>query len=261
MEHFTLNLPFGSIFCRRFGSGPKLLLALHGYHQDGAAFEPLAHQIGAHYTVIAPDLPFHGQTQWKLNEFQPSDLTALIGTILDGERQSTMELLGYSLGGRLSLYLSLRQFVQPTRLWLLAPDGVAGRWNWLSDRMPQSWQNQVAQWARRPERLTDLARWLHKLGLIDRFAFSFVTLHLRNPARRERLFRTWQSLQYFHLDKGLLQFPLPMKTEIIIGQQEELLQLQKLKRIISQWPTSSLHLISADHHRLLQAPDLPEPFL
>jgi 2-succinyl-6-hydroxy-2,4-cyclohexadiene-1-carboxylate synthase len=83
------------------------LLFLHGFMGSGLDWQSIAEHLSPHYYCLIPELPGHGQTvvignddDYQMKIFAP----ALIQFI--GEKNITMSsLLGYSMGGRLALYL------------------------------------------------------------------------------------------------------------------------------------------------------------
>ena len=84
---------------------PPLLL-LHGFlgnHQDFAATLPLLSQ---HFYCITPDLPGHGKTLTAKNAFTFSATAQAIFSLLQFLNISKVNLLGYSMGGRIALYLA-----------------------------------------------------------------------------------------------------------------------------------------------------------
>jgi pimeloyl-ACP methyl ester carboxylesterase len=66
-----------------WGTGKKLLLCLHGYGESATSFALLEQALGKEFTILAPDLPFHGGTQWKDRlYFDPAQFTALMEEII-----------------------------------------------------------------------------------------------------------------------------------------------------------------------------------
>lgn len=78
------------------------LLCLHGFMGTGFdwdAFACAALSINPHLSILAPDLPGHGE-----NSFLPADsFDRQILSLLEVEHLESLALIGYSLGGRLGL--------------------------------------------------------------------------------------------------------------------------------------------------------------
>jgi 2-succinyl-6-hydroxy-2,4-cyclohexadiene-1-carboxylate synthase len=98
------------------------LTFLHGFTQSGASWDELVRQLPASEEVIAPDLRGHGSNSMPRGE--PHTLAACTEDMLRlwderGVRRS--HLVGYSLGGRLALYLAAHH---PERVQALAVIGA-----------------------------------------------------------------------------------------------------------------------------------------
>jgi 2-succinyl-6-hydroxy-2,4-cyclohexadiene-1-carboxylate synthase len=96
------------------------LLMLHGFLGTGEDWRAIAERLATNFYVIAPDIPGHGSTQATNTNADNTnaDLLALplsmervahamLGT-LDALGIERSYLCGYSMGGRLALYLALR---------------------------------------------------------------------------------------------------------------------------------------------------------
>lgn len=82
------------------------LLLLHGFlgsHQD---FVPLLPKLSEHFHCVVPDLPGHGQTQTKPDSYTFAKTANALLALLAHLNISQTHLLGYSMGGRLALYLA-----------------------------------------------------------------------------------------------------------------------------------------------------------
>src|SRR5690606_28593917 len=107
------------------GSGEELLICLHGFGESAAGFERLARTLGHVFTIVALDLPLHGQTEWKQQRpFAPQDLEAVLRLVLDRYGQRVFSLMGYSMGGRAALCAVQQMAARIKRLYLLAADGL-----------------------------------------------------------------------------------------------------------------------------------------
>ncbi len=123
------------------GSGPALLL-LHGFTGSGRSWAgPMAAAIAAGRTVIAPDLPGHGGTEWCIAGDRPGmggaptgdpsrasiertadDLAALLRAL----GHDRVDVVGYSMGARVALQLVIAHPSCVAGLVLEAPSaGIA----------------------------------------------------------------------------------------------------------------------------------------
>ncbi len=98
-----IDTEHGSLWVHRFGDGPPIVVALHGFTLNGASFERLAAELGS--TVIAPDLPGHGRTN-----IDPITMDTTVAALVELLREipEPPVLLGYSQGGRVALHIALR---------------------------------------------------------------------------------------------------------------------------------------------------------
>lgn len=91
------------------GRGHPLML-LHGFTGDTSTMWPLGHQITGTRTVIAVDLPGHGTTGVLADHAGyrfDNTVDALAATVRQLGHE-TVDLLGYSMGGRIALGLAVR---------------------------------------------------------------------------------------------------------------------------------------------------------
>jgi len=82
------------------------ILFLHGFMGDRRDFAPIISRLIDHYQCLTIDLPGHGKTQVveEIEYGMESTAWAIVG-VLDQLRISKCFLVGYSMGGRLALYL------------------------------------------------------------------------------------------------------------------------------------------------------------
>ncbi|ANI88292.1 hypothetical protein A9P82_02615 [Arachidicoccus ginsenosidimutans] len=129
MTHQYLPLFNSQISYYRFGSGSRLIIAFHGYSNDAQIFQLLESELKKNYTIIALDLPLHGNTRWNKILLTPKMLKKIIDAIIEKEQlPKEYWLMGFSLGGRIALSLFQYAPQQVKRLILLAPDGLYASW-------------------------------------------------------------------------------------------------------------------------------------
>ena len=86
-----------------------LILFLHGFMGDSQEFEPVISFLSQQFCCLAVDLPGHGQTKILGGEecFTISNTAQALIQLLDRLKTNKSYLFGYSMGGRLALYMAL----------------------------------------------------------------------------------------------------------------------------------------------------------
>ena len=122
-EEITLH--GNRVMYRTGGDGPLLVL-IHGITSSSASWEPVLQLLGEHYTVLAPDLLGHGQSDKPAGDYS---LGAHACTVRDlmlalGHRSGT--IAGHSLGGGIAMQLAY-QFPEMADRLVLVSSGGLGR--------------------------------------------------------------------------------------------------------------------------------------
>lgn len=86
-----------------------IILLLHGFTCDCQDFDPIISLLSQSYCCLAVDLPGHGKTQVSGDEtcYNMSNTAQALIDLLDDLQINKCFLLGYSMGGRLALYMTL----------------------------------------------------------------------------------------------------------------------------------------------------------
>ncbi|NLF64314.1 MAG: 2-succinyl-6-hydroxy-2,4-cyclohexadiene-1-carboxylate synthase [Chloroflexi bacterium] len=97
-----------SYHCVEQGTGEPVLL-LHGFTGSSAAWSPVLPALARRYRVIAVDLLGHGESDAPDDpaRYAMERVVWDIATLLDILAAGPAALVGYSMGGRLALYLAL----------------------------------------------------------------------------------------------------------------------------------------------------------
>ena len=85
-----------------------VLLFLHGFLGNCEDFDAIVPHLSDNFCCLSVDLPGHGQTQVAEENYTMSNTAELIVHLLDRLNISQCHLIGYSMGGRLALYLALQ---------------------------------------------------------------------------------------------------------------------------------------------------------
>ncbi len=86
---------------------PPLLL-LHGFLGSYADFATLLPLLSTRFYCITCDLPGHGKTNTKLGSYTFSHTAQALIDLLNHLKISRTNILGYSMGGRIALYLACK---------------------------------------------------------------------------------------------------------------------------------------------------------
>lgn len=84
---------------RRFGTGPRLITALHSLALDGSWYAPLAQALGADYSLLVPDFRGHGDSERGGTPIGLGLIAQDIAAMWDAENVEHSVVLGISLGG------------------------------------------------------------------------------------------------------------------------------------------------------------------
>ncbi len=238
----------------RFGNGPNLLIAFHGFADRAAIFLPLRNALENKYTIFSIDLPYNGQTEWKKNYFSRQDIGELIQIILKKEKKDRFALMGYSFGGRIAQAILFDFYPFIEKIYLIAPDGIATHGLFNVTIMPRP-MKKVVLWVMRW--LLQKPRWavrtidiLFRLRLLSKFKHDFIYSHISTKVRRERIFCTWLSLSDFtfspELVKNLLR-ETQIPTELFFGKKDELVPLRAGEWLANGLLNVRLHKLEGGH--------------
>lgn len=227
MKQYYLSLLDESVFVHEIGLGKQLLFAFHGYGLDGKVFEQYQ-DIFKDFTIIAIDLPFHGATNWKGAYLTMEHLEALIHHYCQAWQVSQYSLMGYSLGGKISMNIVQNFPKAVERLILLAPDGLEH--NKLFDFATKSRSGKkLFRYAiRKPKYFISTIEVLEKIKLIPEKNKNFYLQQLNNRQIRVSLYKIWNSFNHLRHDIPLAinyinEYSIPLL--LIMGKRDKLIKI------------------------------------
>ena len=210
-ESCFLSWRSSNIHYFRYGQGPALLFCFHGYGESGESFEPFNEHLGKDYTLIAIDLPFHGKTEWKENTaLKIKDLKEIMDLI--NKDSNPYSLLGYSMGGRISLSLLQTYPEMINKTVVVAPDGLHNnKWQWLSTQTLIG-RRLFAYTMKNPGWMFGMMDIATQLGLFNKSIHKFVHHYLDEDAERKRLYLRWNTMSKFIVKKMILSNAIQAKS-------------------------------------------------
>jgi pimeloyl-ACP methyl ester carboxylesterase len=184
------------------GEGEELLICLHGFGEQAEGFSRLARTMGAVFTLVSLDLPLHGQTVWNEERaFTAEDMQAVIRLVLERQQQSAFSLMGYSMGGRVSLCVLQDMAPQIRRLYLLAPDGLKNNpWHMFATQTAIG--NRLFKHVTyHPQLFFGLLKLWRQLKLLNESVYKFALNSMNKLEKREKVYTVWTCMRKMMPDK------------------------------------------------------------
>jgi pimeloyl-ACP methyl ester carboxylesterase len=248
---FRYTSDWGNVWVHRYGQGPRLLLAQHGFGRDGRRFRELGTAIGSQYTLLAPDLPFHGATEWSAERYSPKQWLACLTAIAEQAGDSRcFHYLGHSLGGRIGLRLFTELRPHLASFCLVAPDGLSGPYTRWIDRLPTPVVRALGRTLHYPGQLLSLATRLHRWRLIDSLSYQYLYYQLQDTAFRDRLYGTLRSITDFRLRSRMVIDTLATaekEVKIFVGRRDRLVNVDHIHQLFADAANVAVELTNHGH--------------
>ncbi len=249
----TLQYKSSTIAYHIFGSGGEVLFCFHGYGLTGESFGVLQPVLGTDYTLICIDFPFHGDTDWQQGLFfSVEDLLAIM-TSLNPTSEMPFNLMGYSMGGRISMCLLQTHPQQIKQMALIAPDGL--RFNWWQEVATHTIiGNHLFRYTMRcPAWLFATISIAVNLGLISKSVEKFAEGHINDAQARQLLYERWFAMRAFKPRLGLLrtlinQYKIPVN--LLFGEFDKIITTSQGLAFKKNEPLISVKEIRCGHQVL-----------
>ncbi len=246
----------GRVAFRVFGSGPAVMLAFHGFGQDGTAYASFQEQAGNGFTVYAIDLFLHGESQLIPGPLlTKTDWHQLIMEFLRAQEIDRFSLMGFSLGGRFAL-TALEAFADRVdRLWLIAPDGITRSfWYGLAT------QSRAGRWLfrytlRHLSVLNQAGHALVRVGLLNRTAMRFAERSLATPRQRKLVYDTWTQFRRIQPDLNRVADRLnthPITVRFVTGSFDRIVPGPYILPLADRLRQYELTVLKTGHTRLVE---------
>ncbi len=225
MQHFFLTYKSSAISYYTWGSGGKKLICFHGYGENALSFSCLAAHL-PDFTIVAIDLPYHGETNWQeINGLLPETLLEIVQQIC-GNQQARISLMGYSMGGRVCMQLVQLAPEIIDRLVLIAPDGFH-RNPWYSLATQTIIGNRIFLFSmKHPKPLFSLMKMMCTTGLLQPAFDKIAHYYLDKEEERMLLFRRWTLLRQFKANLPLLRRHVEaykIKVRMLFGKYDKII--------------------------------------
>ncbi|WP_203335869.1 alpha/beta fold hydrolase [Nocardioides limicola] len=245
------------------GTGPVLLL-LHGLACDHTTWDPVIRELAEHYTVIAPDLLGHGDSDKPRADYTLGGYANGMRDLLTVLGIDKCTVVGHSFGGGVAMQFGYQFPERTERMILVAPGGLgpevtplikliqAPGWEPVMRVVTQPGLRHVSTGALRALSLLDTP-WTHDLGEIASIVDSWQDRGTRFAIRHlVRAVIDWQGQIVTMGDRAYLTETMPLL--VVWGSQDRVLpvkHIQTARALASQAETKvfdgSGHFPHKDH--------------
>ncbi|TYZ06874.1 alpha/beta hydrolase [Hymenobacter lutimineralis] len=241
---------------RRYGTGPRVVLAFHGYGQQESYWRSWLDVLGPDVSVLSFDLFYHGRSRLAHPDapLNKNRLGELLNDVLVQENVGNFGLLAFSMGAKFALTLLEQYPERVEKLWLIAPDGLQRQF-WYSLATYPPWMRGVLGRAvLRPQRLLGWLDTLEERRLVHSGLVRFARWQLDSREKRLRVYRSWLgfrslTFQLSKLSRLLNQHQIPVT--FFLGRHDQVIPHAGLARFIASIKGAQTVLLDTGHGGLL----------
>jgi len=251
-----INYLDNKVHVLKMGSGPKLLIAIHGFGNDAGIFRPVAAAFQETYTTVSIDLPGHGKTVWNKAYFEKHDLMAIIQGIKIEAGVEKFSLMGFSLGGRACLSIVELQAGWIDQLFLLAPDGLKKNF-WYNAATRNVFGKLIfKRMMQNPDAWLHYVDKLRQWNIIDASRFKFAKAHLTNESIRHQLSYVWPVTSKLIVSTMLAKWHIRkyrIETHVFMGEHDRIFPPRQGQQFVKGLKTAKLHILDEGHNLINEA--------
>lgn len=241
---------------RAYGSGPRVILAFHGYGQGEGHWRTLIGELGPEVTVYAFDLFYHGRSRLAKADapLTKPRLSELLNEFLTANNIESFSLLAFSMGAKFALTAVENFPSRVQQVWLIAPDGLQRQF-WYSLATYPPWMRGVLGRAvLRPQRLLQFLGTLEQRRLVPANLVRFAEWQLESREKRLRVYRSWVGFRLLTFSlRGLAQLlnRRPTPVTFFLGRHDQVIPHAGLQRFIDLLRGAETIVLEAGHAGLI----------
>ncbi len=263
MQSAFLNYKNSKINYAIAGNGEHPVICLHGYGETTESFQFLEPELPSSFKLIAIDLPFHGNTDWKegLN-FSITDLINIIDGIFNDLKitERRFSLIAYSMGGRVALHLMQTIPERIKKVVLLAPDGIKlNFWYWLAT------QNYLGNkffslTMKKPGWFLGFLHLLHRMKLVNPSIHKFVRYYIHDDQVRKELYERWTGFRNIRPDHSklkslIIKYRIPIT--LLYGKFDRIIRVEPAERFRKRIEEFCHIEVLQSGHQVLKEKNIP----
>ncbi len=241
-----------------FGTGSKIVFAFHGFNNNAGNFSFLEPALGSDYKVIAINLFFHGDShaEEELVEkgLSEEELKTFFELLCERFPAEKYILIGYSLGGRISLFLSGQFPEKVGHLILIAPDGIR-----ISPFYKLVTQNKPGRRflkgvVENPAIFFGIGKFLRSFRLINEKRYLFALNNFDSKEKREKVYRVWLIYRNVHVNIDDVRNTIMrhgIRTDMLFGAYDQIIPASiGFKFQMGMEKQIGVHILNSGHRLL-----------
>lgn len=194
-KSFHIDLKQAHISAKEAGEGKQVLICIHGYLQDKHLFDRVWQTVPKGWKIVSIDMPLFGRSTWnkKRKPMNKKFLKKLWKAFRERYSGHELNLLGFSMGGKLSLNLISSVKIPPRKVILIAPDGISSNPMQNFAMFNPAGKMLLKGLLQFPAPLMWVSKFAYQLHFIDRFTYNFMFGNFGSEKLREAL-RTYMQV-------------------------------------------------------------------
>lgn len=250
-----ISTDIGTLCYAKYGSGPQILIAFHGFGQNKGVYKPLS-EVLIKYTIYSFDLFFHGDSKYNIKNspLTPSSFVDLINIFLRKENIKRFSLVGFSMGAKFALLVTQTFGSSIDHLILIAPDGIVPNF-WYrfatGTILTRSFYKEVVF---RPKYFFQLLEFANLLKLASPSTLKFAKNQMDTRSKRWQVYFSWMVFR-----NVITPFNMVLKKQqkeqfrliIFLGNQDMVIPASKIKKKFRVNSTIEIVELDSRHGPLL----------
>lgn len=248
----------GKLAYQKKGTGKETFLIFHGFGQSFHDMLPFDQLRKAGQKLLFIDLFYHGKSHWRdaANPLTKSVWKEIIVSLQIQEAFQDFHLIGYSMGGKFSLFTFELFSHQVLSLTLLAPDGIkTGLWYSMGS-YPNYFHPIFKRVVFKPQRFFGIMEGLNSAGLVGKSLVKFVQTQMETRSKRAQAYFVWKVFGGIQLQLGqIIRLARKNNTPItlFIGEFDKMVSSDNLERFSSKIPQLQKIILPVGHGGLIEA--------
>jgi pimeloyl-ACP methyl ester carboxylesterase len=238
-----------------WGSGTETMLCFHGFGRSYRDFIEFTEPLKSRYTIYGINIFFHGKSEIGERNVDKKPITKaefkeFFEKFIDAVGEERVTLMGYSLGGRVSMRITELLPERVRELYLYAPDGlVVSRWYAMLSHYRLG-RTAFRFFIRHNTGFYSLLDFLNKTGLVSDRLREFVLNETSSQEKQWKVYRVWSFLRksdpnLSKLSKKLKQENIPVK--VFIGKYDKIIPLKNTNRLKKMYPETEVFTVESGH--------------